>query len=370
MRLLPPTLATLIACTLSSAGQDDPQAAARKDLLPRTVTFSKPTLPLQQALAEIKAQTGNRVADRRRDRTNPAVVVTAGPTQFWPALDAIGKASRIGFSPFLGEGEVVLTDVPYRASTMAHSGLFRIAHRRVALTLDEETQAHHCRLALDIAWEPRFRPFYIDLRQLKFTFAPDAKKHQRQESLPAHGPVGAAGRGAVELEVIAGAPDRTCPRIASVDGMVWAVGPSKMLTFRFTNLAVQKGNAKSPAAPSTVQDGVTVTIAALRRQTDALIATVQIENPKDTAGFDTHQSWLAHNRISLRQGNANKERVLHGGSTRESMRGNRATIDYEFADTPEQRVPSTLDGWNLEYETPGRIVEVTAPFTLKDIKLP
>ena len=35
-----------------------------------------------------------------------------------------------------------------------------------------------------------------------------------------------------------------------------------------------------------------------------------------------------------------------------------------------QPLPATLDGWTLRYETPARIVELTAPFTFKDLALP
>jgi hypothetical protein len=364
MRLFLPLV---LAFALAQSG---PQPPPTKELLPRPVTFSKAALPLQQALEEIAQQTGNTISDQRGQRTSPVVKLPAGPVLFWPAIDAIGKATGVGFSPFLGEGEIGLTTAPYRSVPHAYSGLFRISQRRVALTLDEETQAHHCRLALDIAWEPRFRPFYVDLRQLKLIFAPDAKGQNRQETLPAHGPVGAAGRCAVELDVLTGAPDRSSPRIASVDGVIWAAGPSKMLTFEFAKLTIQKAIDKGPAVPAATQEGVTVTITSLRRQTDALLVTVEIENPKSAVNFDTHQTWLTHNRIALRQRLGGKERVVEGTSIRETMRGTRATVEYEFPDTPERPLPKTLDGWTLSYVTSGRIVELTAPFTLRDLALP
>ena len=46
------------------------------------------------------------------------------------ALDAIGQASGIGFSPYLADGGVALVDSPYRRVPVHYAGLFRIAARR------------------------------------------------------------------------------------------------------------------------------------------------------------------------------------------------------------------------------------------------
>jgi hypothetical protein len=352
------------------AGQDGPQAAALKELAPRPVSFAKPALPLADAMTALTAQTGNALADQRRQKSNPTIQLPAGPIGFWPALDAVGKTSGIGFSPYALDGGVALVDTPYRAVPVAYAGLFRVAERRVAVSRDAETLAHHCHVALDVAWEPRFRPFYVDVRQVKVTYAPDAENKALTEEVPARGPVSAAGRAAIEVDLQAHAPHRSCSKITLLEGVVWAVGPSKMLTFRFPKIAVAKPGAKSaPIAPATTE-GVTVTVAQLRRQPEALLVTVLIENPKGSPGFESHQSWLENNRIMLYRGAGAKKLSLIPTGNREEMRGNGARVVYEFAESGEQRLPDTLDGWTLEYETPGRIVELTAPFTLKDLALP
>jgi hypothetical protein len=350
-------------------GEDDPEAAARKELAPRSVTFSKRMLPLQDALAELARATGNRVGDTRRQKTNPMVPLPAGATSFWPALDAIGKASGIGFSPYLAEAGVALTDTPYRPVPTAYAGIFRVAARRRGVNLDEETQTRHCQVALDIAWEPRFRPFYLDLRQVKLTFAPDAKKKVLEDKAAGRGAVHVAGRSAIELEGLSAAPDRTCPKIASLQATLWAVGPSKMLTFTFNKLGVQKPGEKPSVPLQAIQEGVTVRIMSIRRQADVLLVKVDIENPKGSPGFESHQSWLDNNRIVLRQDAGNKRALVPTGS-QENLKGRRAEVTYEFAESGGQPLPATLDGWSLRYETPGRIVELTAPFTLTELVLP
>src|SRR2546429_8070363 len=116
--LLSVSLAVGLGVVGSFAGSSDPESA-RKVLVPRSVTFSSATLPLPDAIKELSAATGNTVADRRRDKTGPAVHLPTGPNTFWRALDAIGKGSGIGFSSYLAEGGVALTDAPYRPMPIA-----------------------------------------------------------------------------------------------------------------------------------------------------------------------------------------------------------------------------------------------------------
>jgi hypothetical protein len=356
-----------LALAVAFAGGDDPQSTGRKALTPRPVAFSKRTLPLQDALAELAKSTGNKVGDQRRDKTRPETMLPAEPTNFWPALDAIGKASGIGFSANLADGGVALVDAPYRPIATAYGGIFRIALRRLAVAREEETATRHCQLALDVAWEPRFRPFYLDLKELKITFAPDAKKKVVEDRVLGRGPAHIAGRGAIELEVQTAAPDRSCPRIDALQGTLWAVGPSEMLAFSFDKLTLLKPG-QPPAPLVQTQAGVTVKIASIRRNGDALLVKVQIENPKGSPGFESHQSWLDNNRIVL--AHKDRKRTLTSTGSRDDVKGLRADLEYEFAESASQPLPATLDGWTLRYETPGAIVELTAPFAFKGIALP
>jgi hypothetical protein len=367
LALLGTTLCVDLALAASFAGDNDPQSAGRKALSPRPVAFSKRTLPLHEALAELAKFTGNTVGDQRRARTRPETMVPDGPTNFWPALDAIGKASGIGFSAHLADGGIAFVDTPYRPVPTAYGGIFRIALRRLAVAREEETPTRHCQLALDIAWEPRFQPFYLDLKDLKITFAPDAKKKVVEDRVLGRGPAHVAGRGAVELDVLTAAPDRTSPKIDALQGTVWAVGPSAMLTFSFDKLTLLKPGQK-PAPRVETQDGVTVKLASIRRNGDALLVKVQIENPKGSPGFESHQSWLDNNRIVF--AHKDRKRTLTSTGSRDDVRGLRADVEYEFAESASQPLPASLDGWTLRYETPGAIVELTAPFAFKDIALP
>jgi hypothetical protein len=369
MRTTAALLALFATAGLAMTGQDDSQAAARKELEPRPVEIPKDPMSLHKALSLLKGQ-GNDVIDGRTAKTDVVLQLPAGPTTFWPALDAIGKASGIGFSPYLAENRVALTDTPYRPVRVAYAGLFRIVPHRLAVRRDDEAQTHRCEIAFDIAWEPRFRPFYVDLRGLALDYAPDAAKKELRDEVPGHGAVNVASRGAVELEVSAAAPDRSCPAIASLRGTVWAVGPTRMLSFTFRDLAVLKpGQKPPPQPPAQLVEGVTVSIASIRRQPEALLVKVVIENPRGGPAFDTYQSWLGNNRIVLEKGPSDPKWTLTRASE-EHVKGYRAEVTYDFTTSAVQPLPATLDGWTLTYHTPGRIVELSAPFTFKDVPLP
>ena len=360
-------MALASAVAFCHAAQGDPEAEARKALEPRTFTFSQPSLPLDKALAELTAKTGNRVADTRKSATNPALNLPKEPTTFWQALDAIGRISGVGFSAF-GETGVALTDAPYRAMPTAYAGIFRIARRRVAVIRDDETDSRQCQLAFDVTWEPRFQPFYVDLKLVKLTFAPDAKQKQLTDEVRGRGRVHVAGRSAIEFDAHTAAPDRTCPKIALLEGTVWALGPSRMVPFTFDKLALQKPGAKDP--PRRTEDGVTVTILSIKRQTEVLLVKLKVESPKGAIGFDSHESWLDNNRIMLTKEVGGKQRVLLPTGSQEERQWPRAEIEYAFTETEGLSLPASLDGWTLRYEAPGRIVEVTAKFKLENLALP
>src|SRR5687768_10034041 len=91
---------------------------APAELAARPFTFSKPALPLEQALSELTTRTGNAVADTRTRKSSPMVRLPMGPTTFWPALDALADAGGIGYTAYTDAGGVALVDGPYRPATV------------------------------------------------------------------------------------------------------------------------------------------------------------------------------------------------------------------------------------------------------------
>src|SRR6266478_2200814 len=67
-------------------------------------------------------------------------------------------------------------DRPLSQVPTFHAGLFRINLKRVALAQQLEDDTHTCHLDLAVAWEPRLRPYYLDVGPLSATFADADKK--------------------------------------------------------------------------------------------------------------------------------------------------------------------------------------------------
>jgi hypothetical protein len=333
---------------------------------PRRVTLRGQGMPLSQALAELAKQTGITVRDRRSLKNDPKLTLNLEGTTFWQAVDAIAAKVGAGVSPYQGDGSIALVDAGPSRVPASESGVFRVSGRRLKLERDLETGVHSFRAYLEVAWEPWFQPFLLEVRSYGVTFAGSAKASAAAGVRQGLGQVPVDGRTAVEVELPARAPTRPSARFASVKGTLAVIGPTKMLTVRFPGL---KKQSQTPA------DGITVALTKLTElDTDHWQVEVSLTYPPGGPKFESFQSWLVNNRIWLEKGTGAGQRrfVPRPADQRiDLLTANRAVIQYDFVEeagkTP--RLGSPAD-WALVYQTPGRIVEVTAPFELKDLPLP
>lgn len=347
-----------------------PADEAAPVLAPRTATIKAMTL--QGALKELQTQTGNQVHDRRANRTDPMLALSRGNGPFWPLLDTIGQSTGIGFTPYGPDGTVALVDAPYRAVPIAYSGLFRLALKRIALSHDFESMTHSCHVTLDVAWEPHFRPFYLDTGTLTATYAPDAKGKTRTEKVSQRGQQPIAGRGATELEVRFPAPERTSPRIDRLEGSLSVLGPTRMLDFSFDRLAPLTVDQRPREA---MQDGVKVSLTRVVAGRERWSFDVLIENPPGGPVLESYQSWLDNNRLALVH-EANGKRLVWTSDPNEEQQlgqvtARRAAVRYHFPIESGKRLPmGGLSAWSLHYRTPARLVQLAVPFTFRDVPLP
>jgi hypothetical protein len=338
-------------------------SAADAPLAPRPVTLPKAAVSLQTALDDLRAQSGNAVGDLRAVKTNPSLHLRRTKGSFWPLLDEIGRSSGIGFSAYAAEG-VALVDAPYRAVPTSYSGLFRLALKRIAASLDFEIKTHLLHVTLDVTWEPRFQPFYLEARNLSATYP------GRTVEIKEQGQLAVAGRGATELELRLPAPERGAARISVLEGTLAVIGPTRMLEFRFDKLAPLA--AKDEPRQQT-QDGVTVRLTRLVAGQGHWSVDVLIENPPGAPVFESFQSWLDNNKIALVREERGKTITWTPEPSEEQQLGQltarRAQIRYHFPlEAGKKR--GQLGDWTLTYRTPGRIVQVEVPFQFKDVPLP
>ncbi len=332
-------------------------AAARKRLEPRPATLPPGQYTTPDFLAALEKQTGNIVGDRRGEKSIAKVQLDVNGLPFWQALDRFCTAAGCGYSVYGSAGGVALIDGGRRSPHVSYHGITRTAVKRVTVANHLDTGVATCAVLLDVAWEPRFQPFYLGVGPVEAQWAAPETAKTAKFNAPGRGQLPVAGRSASEVELLLAAPPRQARTIASLEGTVTLLGPSKMLAFRFPEL--KEGVLE--------QEEVTVRVLDVKQGLDRWQVDVQIDNPEGTPTFDSYQSWLNNNRIELVRG-AGAKRQVWLPEPNEAIDENqrRARITYSFAATPAKGKPGD---WALIYRTPGRMVELVVPYRFKDVPL-
>ncbi len=340
--------------------------AATKELQPRRFTLQTEGMLLSDILRQLQKQTGNTVADRRHTQAEPKLKLDLDRVFFWQALEAIARAVNCGVSLYQPDGQVALVEGPYRAVPLSCSGLFRVALKRIDLRLETDTAVHACVLHLEVAWEPRFGPFYLGIGPMTVVFAADGQGQELKVALPSRGQVHIAGRTAIEVQVRTPAPHRSSPRLQSLQGNFRVIGPSKMLTFSFGPLKTLGKNAPWKQE----QEGIKVSLAALTTATKHWAIDVLIENPPGGPQFESYQSWLDNNQVFLESQAPKKIRLASSGEEQlEDLTATRAALRYYFKEKDGLGLGQPAN-WTLTYRTPGRILEVPLSFSFQSLPLP
>ena len=357
----------LVLC--SAADADTP-----KELTPKTITLQGADIAVDKALKELASQTGNPVADRRREKNEiKSLKLDLKKATFWQALDAIAKAADARVSLYERDGKIALVDGPYQMMPVSYSGLFRVTVKGLHLRHLLDSDTHDCILNLEIAWEPRFQPLFMETR-------PDSLIGQddkgRAIEIPDDGKgLAAIGQPTVKtLDVRIPAPSRSAKQLGLFKGSLAVMGPSKMLAFTFDKLSKIE---KAADARKETKEGVTVHLRELRSEggggDEIWTVGLLLEYPADGPKFESFQSWLVNNKIYLQKEQAGIKQQFppNLGYETDDQSDTKAIIRYRFGDEPEKKLTlGKFSDWKLVYQTPGRIVEVAVPFEFKDLPLP
>jgi hypothetical protein len=344
-----------------------------KELTPKLFTFQGNDVLLTQALSELSKQTGNQVEDRRQAKEDVKIKLDLKQVTFWQALDAIAKAADARVSLYERDGKIALVEGPHQAIPISYSGLFRTSFKRIDTSLILEGDMHVCIIYLEVAWEPRFRPLFMETK-------PDSLEIQddkgRAVEIPegGRGPAAVGQRAATEVQVRVRAPKRSAAQLSLLKGTLAAIGPTKMLTFTFDKLTKIE---KREEARKETQQGVTVQLRQLRSEGegDDQVWTIVmlLEYPPDGPKFESFQSWIVNNEIFLEKEKAGIKVVFPNnfGLNTEDETESKALIRYQFGDEPDKnKILGKFADWKLVYRTPGRISEIPIPFEFKELPLP
>src|SRR5262245_6295402 len=133
---------------------DGPQASrVSLDGRPRT---------LAQAATEIGKQ-ANVAIDTERADAQKQVNLTLNNVPFWDAIDRLARAANQHVSVTSQGARIAYSRGPYRAVPLSFNGPFRFAARGTIGRLDFETGAAHTDITIQVAWEPSFKAYYLEL---------------------------------------------------------------------------------------------------------------------------------------------------------------------------------------------------------------
>ena len=357
---------TILLCTTSSVHADDPAVErALAELKPRRVTLMDDAMPLDQAVKTLQEKTGNTIVDRRSHPENPKLKLVLKDATFWEAIDEITSQAKCGYSLYQQDGKLALVETPQRRLKTTYADIFRLTVKRVSVARDFDSDTSFCNVLLELAWEPRFQPFFLEVGPVEAKLAGSPVRFPDLKA-PGLGRVSVAQLNAAEVNLRLPATSRDCPSIHSLSGNITLLGPSKMLTFRFDKL-------KQGQKDEQTKEEVNVSLEPRSLAKKFWSFDVSINNPPGGPRFDSYQAsaWLANNRIHLERNRAGKIDVIpllvNNETENKPTTARGASLRYRFE---RDDLPTDTKDWSVVYRTPGRIVELTLPFTLKDIPLP
>ena len=199
---------------------------------PKLATLQGVNRPLADVLKTLADQTSDPVADLMGD-PDPMLNLDLQQVTFWEALDAL--ADKVGGRVDLhSRNGIALAPRPagWRPPRISRNGLFRIGLNTIISKLDLETDARTCTASVEVAWEPHLLPILLETRPHSLLVIDDAGR-----SLPI-GPVTSSlapvdGRNSLSFDVALPPIDRAVKSLSRLEGEIYAVAPTKMLTFSF-----------------------------------------------------------------------------------------------------------------------------------------
>jgi hypothetical protein len=343
--------------------------ATLEELRPRTWEMTETRkMPLKDALDLLKKSTDLAVADRHLGSKIGEVKVEAGTSRYWQVVESLAKQTNSRLSLYQPDGQVALIDGPISKEPVDLHGLFRIAVKRISNRLDFDRLTSTGSLGLEIAWEPRFIPYLIEIGKLSFQYTPAPNGPPNPTSVAAASPVFVTEKNAKEFEVFFPSPPRSASSIRDLTGQFVVTMPAKLLAFAFK--APKQGDRK-------VQDSVQLTVSEITQEKERWTVVLTVEVPEAGPQLDSFQTWLG-SRAWLSQAICEFERGA--GENKEVLRpkpletftvgrqaSNRVAVRYRFA---VDNNAGTVDSWRLLCRVPGRLVEVTVPFAFAKIELP
>jgi hypothetical protein len=335
---------------------------AEQSLRPSTVTLSGEFTAAQLA-QEIEKQTGNAVSLQHLSQAQQSETsgVSLQNVSFWRAIQTIDSDNlSIGFERETGLLTLRTRDPKMLDGVSAIDRAFRIdasALTRRTVGVDEGTLLSS---QLRILCEPRLRPLFLKYETSDFQLTQD-------EGRRTLGPFNAGasievplGNGCREAALsLSFLSKESLAESASLIGKVnlLVAASEQPVSFRGLDRAKRVSRRRG---------GVTVTINEVVLEgsmPEHYTARIQLRVNYDlgTDAFESHQTWVFHNRVYLVDP-AGKQHGPNGGFSTLFQGNGSVGIEYTFDD-----LPTDPANWEFVYVAPTLLINVEIPIDLRDI---
>ena len=216
-------------------------------------------------------------------------------------------------------------------------------------------QLNHGSLTIKMHWEPRIAPIAIDVPLNKFKIIDEFDKTYLAEDPQVVLP-GMVTQSIPELEfpIRTALFDRQVEQLKTVQGVVRAVLPGRIETFKFKDVTAQaEGTSQTKA-------GATVTYLGARPNEELWGVRITLQFDDENNALDSHQSWVTNNVVMLVDQDGKRDEPFAQEVYLQS--GKAVGIEYFFGENPK--------GKDLVYRTPAAIVNLDLPFNIEGIPLP
>jgi len=338
--------------------------AAELSLRPSKVTLAG-DLSIKQLVEEVENQTGNvistsQLSSTQLDKRNK---VNLKDDTFWSAISEL--ESRDIFSGFDKEtGLLTLQSGTSTnpASVTAIDRSFRIIATpfQPRGTFDDSNALISTQVR--ILCEPRLRPLFLRYKTSDFQLSPAGDKRTLEPfnaGASIEVPLGNGGREAtLALSFLLPKPHAEKATLSGTVNLLIAAS-ERPISFRNLNRAKRVSRRRG---------GVTVTVNEVGIEGPALKShnarvRLQISYDLGAHAFESHQTWVFHNRVYLVDPNG-KHHGPNGGFTTLHQGDGSVAIEYSFKD-----LPTDPASWDFVYVAPTLLTNVEIPITLRNIPI-
>lgn len=339
-------------------------AAAELSLRPSTITLAG-NLSTKQFVEEIEKQTGNSISTSQlsSSQLDQPDTVNLKDATFWSVIsDLESKGISAGFDKETGLLTLRNGRSPEQASATAIDRSFRI----MAAPFQPQGTFDHSNTLIStqvrILCEPRLRPLFLRYATSDFQLSPGGDNRTLEPfnvGANLEVPLGNGGREAtLAMNFLSPKP---LAENATLNGKVnlLIAASEQPILFRQLNRAKRVSRRRG---------GVTVNVnevgfeGSTPKSHNARVR-LQVSYDLGAHAFESHQTWVFHNRVYLVDPDE-KEHGPNGGFTTLHQGDGSVAIEYSFKDLPTD--PST---WDFVYVAPTLLINVEIPIDLRGIPI-